>query len=465
MANLLKPNAQLIPGYRLIRHIGRGGFGEVWEAEAPGGLSKAIKVAPVESSREPLNVRELDGLRKVRALRHPFLLSIERFEVIDDAFLVIVMELADKSLDERFAECRKQNKRGIPRDELLRYLVEAAEVLDVMNKEHGLQHLDVKPGNLLLSSGHVKVADFGLVQPGNTQMSVSGMAISPPYAPPELFDGQVEDTADQYSLAVMYQELLTGERPFEAPDVRQLIYLHLTGKPNLAPLPASDRSIVARAIQRDPSHRYPSCRAFARALLEATGLGTSMMMTPAPYDVDDPVAPVEPAKAHFVRHREERAESNGQKDTIRIPRALPKAPTETLSGVSVTEERVKATFLAFLPLEIYAHKLRGFMDALGAELINCQSERTVLRLRGQSKRWFHLRSKGLLLEITTSNISPHSGVRVVETIVRGGGLPGEELTRRGMLLIRCLKSFLMASDDPKQRLQKSNEQLREEILG
>ena len=182
-------NAEPIAGYKLRRYLGRGGFGEVWEAEAPGGLSKAVKIAPVESDADGISCRELEGLTKIRDVRHPYLLSIERFEIID-GYLIIVMELADRSLADRFNECIAQGMAGIPRVELLHYLTEAAEVFDLLNERHGLQHLDVKPENLFLCGDHVKVADFGLVQPRNTLLHRSAIAISPPYAPPELFDGK-----------------------------------------------------------------------------------------------------------------------------------------------------------------------------------------------------------------------------------------------------------------------------------
>src|SRR5208337_4498143 len=100
---------------------------------------------------------------RVKTVRHPYILSLERYDVIDGQ-LIIVMELADRSLWDRFKECRAQGLPGIPRDELLSYMAEAAEALDLMNTQYQLQHLDIKPQNLFLVYQHVKVADFGLVK-------------------------------------------------------------------------------------------------------------------------------------------------------------------------------------------------------------------------------------------------------------------------------------------------------------
>src|SRR6266850_2374237 len=131
----IEPNAEPIPGYRLIERLGRGGFGEVWKAEAPGGLMKAIKfvygdlyAADDEGARA---TQELKALQRIINIRHPFILSIELFKIVDGQ-LMIVTELADRTLWDRFRECRTQGLPGIPRDELLRYMADTAEALDVM---------------------------------------------------------------------------------------------------------------------------------------------------------------------------------------------------------------------------------------------------------------------------------------------------------------------------------------------
>jgi serine/threonine protein kinase len=267
-------NAEPIPGYRLLERLGSGGFGEVWKCEAPGGLRKAIKF--VYGSLDGLGAEgrqaeeELRAVEHVKAIRHPFLLSMDRVEVVGGE-LCIVTELADKNLYDLLQERRAAGLPGIPRGELLAYLREAAEVLDLLNVEHGLQHLDIKPHNLFVVSGHVKVADFGLVNSLGAGGRIELGAITPLYASPEVFQGRLSPRSDQYSLAVVYQELLTGTLPFQGKNVRQLLMQHTQAEPDLAAVPEAERPVVARALAKDPEARYPSCLDFVRAVRAAGG--------------------------------------------------------------------------------------------------------------------------------------------------------------------------------------------------
>src|SRR5262245_51800027 len=221
----IQTQAEPIPGYRLIERLGSGGFGEVWKAEAPGGLFKAIKFVQRGTSSEESVVmgatdgdrsradQELKSLSRVKTVHHPYIISLDRFEIVDD-YLVIVMELADRTLADCFKQCRSQGLPGVPREELLGYLHEPAEALDLMNSLYQLQHVDSKPQNRFLVHNHIKVADFGLVKDITDQkfMTITG-GVTPVYAAPETFDGKFSRQSDQYSLAIVYQEILTGHRP------------------------------------------------------------------------------------------------------------------------------------------------------------------------------------------------------------------------------------------------------------
>lgn len=259
-----------LPGYVLQERIGAGGYGEVWSATAPGGLNKAVKFV-FGRQDEKRAINELRALDRVREVRHPFLLSLERIEVIDGR-LVVVTELADGSLRDRFAACRAAGQVGIPREELLSYLAEAADALDFLVERHEIAHLDVKPENLLMLAGHMKVADFGLAKSIGAQMEVSLVGgMTPAYAAPEVFRGHPGPQSDQYSLAIVYQELLAGALPFAAQTAAELTLQHLNHEPQLGTLSEQDRFAISRALAKDPQHRFENCRAFVRALAAQGG--------------------------------------------------------------------------------------------------------------------------------------------------------------------------------------------------
>lgn len=269
-----KPGMTPLPGYVLIEPLGRGGFGEVWKCEAPGGLDKAIKFVGGNDdgmvSDDAKLRQELEAFQQVKAIRHPYLLCLERVELVDKE-LVMVMGLADQQLGDRFHECQQAGLPGIPRDELLGYLMEAAEALDVISTKHGLQHLDVKPANLFLTGGHVQVGDYGLVSKLETGSGTGKTrGLTPKYAAPEVLRGQVHTQSDQYSLALVYQELLTGTFPFSGRSSQQIILQHAMAVPDLSQLPERDRGPVAKALAKLPGDRFPSCRALIKALMSVS---------------------------------------------------------------------------------------------------------------------------------------------------------------------------------------------------
>ena len=264
--------SETVAGYAIQERIGAGGYGEVWSAIAPGGITKAIKII-YGYHEEDRAERELKALNRIKEVRHPFLLSLERIEVVDGQ-LIVVTELADLSLKDRFDQCISQGESGIPRDELIGYLNDTAEALDYISQAHSLQHLDVKPENLLLLGGHVKVADFGLVKEIEDATASLMGGLTPIYAAPELFDGQPCQFSDQYSLAIVFQEMLTGIRPFSGTTAAQLAAQHLQSRPKLSSLPRADQVIVGRALAKDPKRRFPDCRAMVGGILKSDALHT-----------------------------------------------------------------------------------------------------------------------------------------------------------------------------------------------
>ncbi len=293
MSVSFQTGAEPIPGYKLMDRLGSGGFGEVWRCEAPGGIFKAAKVIygdlrQTDHDSYRFAEQELKALKRVKTVRHPYLLALDRYDVVEGR-LVIVMELADCNLWERFREHRTAGRPGIPRAELLQYMAETAEVLDLMNDKHQLQHLDIKPQNLFLLYNHVKVADFGQVKDlEGLVASVTG-GITPVYAAPETFDGFVSRFCDQYSLACVYQELLTGQRPFDGTSMQQLLMQHLQAPPNLLPSPVGERAALAKALSKKPDDRFPNVSSMVRAIRDGGAVRVAVPAGVAVGDADSPL--------------------------------------------------------------------------------------------------------------------------------------------------------------------------------
>lgn len=277
MPAVLRKSSEPIPGYKLMQRIGAGGYGEVWTAEAPGGLIKALKFV-YGLLDEDRATREMKAIQRIKGVRHPFLLSIERIEVVDGQ-LIFVTELADSSLKDRFDQCRKEGRPGIPREELLQHLRDTADALDYMSEHHSLQHLDVKPENLLLVGGRIKVADFGLVKDLHEGSASMMGGLTPIYAPPEVFEGRPTKFSDQYSLAIVYQEMLSGVLPFPGKTAAQLAAQHLNARPRMASLPEADQQVIGKGLSKNPNERYPNCRELVAALNKATQAIVAARMT------------------------------------------------------------------------------------------------------------------------------------------------------------------------------------------
>jgi len=284
----LEPGAEPLPGYQLVEPLGKGGFGEVWKCEVSGGLFKAIKFVRDAATGGFRNAaaQELEALQWIKGIRHPFLLSIERIELLPcDAeggrVLVLVMELADQSLNDLYESSVAQGQPGIARPLLLSLLREVAEVLDLMSVQYDLQHLDIKPHNVFLVGAHAKVGDFGLVAGLGGNTTAQG-GLTPLYAAPERLRGTWSRTTDQYSLAIVYQQMLTGQTPYRSPSPSQLARMHQTGTPDLSALSPDDRAVLIRALARDPAARFPTCGDFVEALVRGERLpGPSAWLSPA----------------------------------------------------------------------------------------------------------------------------------------------------------------------------------------
>jgi serine/threonine protein kinase/regulator of sirC expression with transglutaminase-like and TPR domain len=292
----LHPNWEPIPGYHLQERLGQGGFGEVWKAVGPGGFAVALKFVPLDSQ---LGAKELQSLELLKSLHHPNLVATFGSWNVG-RFLVVAMELAEGTLEDRLQQAKKEGLGGVPKDELFRYMQDAASGIDYLNQPEcragdgsgtAIQHRDIKPRNLLVVGGRAKLGDFGLLRIlKNTVTQHTGL-MTPAYAPPEFAMGHTARASDQYSLAITYYELRTGAHPFGRSG-SSIVHR----EPEISLLPAAECQILSRALHRDPAARWPSCGDFVAALLacnvSARSDGVTSPVTAACTSLSDERAPL-----------------------------------------------------------------------------------------------------------------------------------------------------------------------------
>lgn len=248
--------------FRIVRQIGHGGMGVVYEAVQESlGRNVALKVLPPQMMADERRVRRFEKEAKLAArLHHTNIVPV--FGVgHDEGLHYYVMQLIDGAgLDQLLG--RQPGCRFTPR-EAARIGRDAARALDYAHRD-GTLHRDVKPANLLLDrAGHVWIADFGLahVREADGATTQAHAAGTLRYMPPERFHGVSEPRGDVYSLGVTLFELLCGRTPFTAETSVELMrQITQTDPPRLRSLcsdvPRDLDTIVARATARDANNRY-----------------------------------------------------------------------------------------------------------------------------------------------------------------------------------------------------------------
>ena len=152
---------------------------------------------------------------------------------------------------------------------------EAAKGLDYLNQpdanlgdsaKEAIQHRDIKPQNIFMMGGGIKIGDYGLLRILKKTMTEHTGSLTLSYAAPEFFMGHTSHASDQYSLAVTYCYLRGGRLPFTGQPA-QIMQGHLEGTPDLTMLPEAEKTIVMRALAKKPEERWSSCGDFVGALI------------------------------------------------------------------------------------------------------------------------------------------------------------------------------------------------------
>ena len=245
----------------------RTDFGETWKVKAPDAKDYICQFVP---PNDPETTAKL--LARIGAYRHAGLIAWQA--LTEDANRpALLAALAGPTLADRLRELWTAGRPGIPRDELLAYLRCAALVLDTMHARHQTQHLWLEPRQFVVHDGRAELLGFGLVPTWWAHRERPTGALSPRYAAPELQKRICSPRCDQYSLALIYAEMLTGTHPWRGRGTAWAVQ-----NPDLGLLPAQDRIVLRRALSPDYRARFET----NLELIDALEKAAKQVIAPAP---------------------------------------------------------------------------------------------------------------------------------------------------------------------------------------
>jgi serine/threonine protein kinase len=272
--------AILPPRYKDVRHIARGGMGDVYRAtDTTLGRTVAVKVLAERYADDDSVKRRFknEALAAARLSGAPSTVTIFDVGEAREQPFIVMEYLEGGSLEQRLKAGGRPEQADV-----LRWLEQAAAAVDA-GHANGVVHRDVKPGNLLFDSqDELHVADFGVASAvGLDSLTVTGMVLGTAgYLSPEQAQGhRATPASDRYALAVVAWELLTGRRPFESESATAEAAAHVN-----APIPSFSPQldpVFQRALAKDPEERYPTAAAFVADLRRALAAPTEPVSLPS----------------------------------------------------------------------------------------------------------------------------------------------------------------------------------------
>ncbi|MGJ3240960.1 MAG: serine/threonine-protein kinase [Anaerolineae bacterium] len=278
MKNIRELAGLQIDEYKLVSIIGQGGMSAVYRAyQEELDRDVAIKILSGELAQDPSYIARFKDEAKMSArLEHPHIVPVYDFGV-QDALSYVAMRLLTSTLTDKMYASHPMSMNDV-----LVMLEQVARALDYAHSR-GIVHRDVKPSNIMFDDNQTAyIVDFGIakaLQQADTGLTAEHMVLgTPSYMPPELWRGDAPlGASDQYALAIVVFQILTGQLPFKADSPSAVMYKHLNEavpsarqlNPNLSQA-VSD--VIQRAMHKDPRQRYPLVGNFVNALTHAITL-------------------------------------------------------------------------------------------------------------------------------------------------------------------------------------------------
>lgn len=271
--------------YDFVRELGRGGMATVYLArDLKHDRDVAVKVLHADLAASIGGDRFEREIRLAGRLQHPHILGMYDSGVADGLMYYVMPFVTGESLRDRL-----DREGQLPIDDAMQIALEVADALGYAHEQQ-IVHRDIKPENVLLSGGHVVVADFGIaraVEEGAQKLTQTGMAIgTPTYMAPEQGMGEsVGPTADIYSLGCMLFEMLAGEPPFAGKNASAILAKHVMEQvPSVRiirqSVPEEVELAIFAALGKSPADRPQSCAEFGAMLVAApSGHTSTRLMT------------------------------------------------------------------------------------------------------------------------------------------------------------------------------------------
>jgi serine/threonine-protein kinase len=265
---MLEISGQTIGKYRILERVGHGGMSAIYKAlDTSTDTTVALKVLSAAMASDPtFEARFSREIEVLRTLDHPHILPILDYGDIAGLAYIVMPFYQHGTLQDRMSA-------GLGLDEGIRIFEQVSRALDYAHSQ-GITHRDVKPTNILLGEdGNAVLSDFGFAHMSDCSLSLTGSALigTPAYMSPEQCRGEeICGASDQYSLAIVAFEMVTGKPPFQADTPMALVFKHLNDPiPNLCDInpriPDEVEDVILKALSKDPNRRYASVAAFNKA--------------------------------------------------------------------------------------------------------------------------------------------------------------------------------------------------------